>query len=36
MLDNEWSDAYAGYPASVWLLKAPAEKGLVAGYHVVT
>ena len=35
MLDAEWSDAYAGFPASAWLLKALADEGL-AGYHVVT
>ncbi len=35
MLDREWTDAYAGYPASAWLLKALADEGLV-GYHVVT
>lgn len=35
MLDTEWSDAYAGYPASAWLLKALADEGLM-GYHVVT
>ncbi len=35
MLDREWSDAYAGYPASAWLLKALADEGLM-GYHVVT
>ena len=35
MLDAEWSDAYAGYPASAWLLKALADEGLT-GYHVVT
>ena len=35
MLDTEWSDAYAGYPASAWLLKALADEGLT-GYHVVT
>jgi endonuclease/exonuclease/phosphatase family metal-dependent hydrolase len=35
MLDREWSDAYAGYPASAWLLKALADEGLI-GYHVVT
>ena len=35
MLDAEWSDGYAGYPASAWLLKALADEGLT-GYHVVT
>ena len=35
MLDTEWSDAYAGYPASAWLLKALTDEGLT-GYHVVT
>ena len=35
MLDTEWSDAFAGYPASAWLLKALADEGLT-GYHVVT
>jgi endonuclease/exonuclease/phosphatase family metal-dependent hydrolase len=35
MLDTEWSDTYAGYPASAWLLKALADEGLT-GYHVVT
>ena len=35
MLDAEWSDAYAGFPASAWLLKALADEGLT-GYHVVT
>ena len=35
MLDKEWSDAYTGYPASAWLLKALADEGLT-GYHVVT
>jgi hypothetical protein len=35
MLDAEWLDAYAGYPASAWLLKALADEGLT-GYHVVT
>ena len=35
MLDAKWLDAYAGYPASAWLLKALADEGLT-GYHVVT
>ena len=35
MLDAQWSDAYAGYPASAWLLKALDDEGLT-GYHVVT
>lgn len=35
MLDAGWSDAYAGFPASAWLLKALADEGLT-GYHVVT
>jgi endonuclease/exonuclease/phosphatase family metal-dependent hydrolase len=35
MLDTEWSNDYAGYPASAWLLKALADEGLT-GYHVVT
>jgi len=35
MLDTEWSAAYAGYPASAWLLKALADEGLT-GYHVAT
>ena len=35
MLDTEWSDAYAGFSASAWLLKALSDEGLT-GYHVVT
>ena len=35
MLDAEWSESYAGFPASAWLLKALADEGLT-GYHVVT
>ena len=35
MLDAEWSEAYAGFPASAWLLKALADEGL-SGYQVVT
>tara|TARA_B100001027_G_scaffold117399_1_gene81032 strand:+ start:1651 stop:3309 length:1659 start_codon:yes stop_codon:yes gene_type:complete len=35
MLDAGWSDAYAGFPASAWLLKALADEGLT-GYHVAT
>ena len=35
MLDAEWSEAYAGFPAAAWLLKALADEGL-SGYHVVT
>lgn len=35
MLDAEWSDAYAGFSASAWLLKALSDEGLT-GYHVVT
>jgi endonuclease/exonuclease/phosphatase family metal-dependent hydrolase len=35
MLDSEWSEAYAGFPASAWLLKALADEGL-SGYQVVT
>ena len=35
MLDSGWSEAYAGLPASAWLLKALADEGLT-GYNVVT
>ena len=35
MLDAEWSESYAGIPASAWLLKALSDEGLT-GYHVVT
>ena len=35
MLDTEWLDAYAGFSASAWLLKALSDEGLT-GYHVVT
>lgn len=34
MLGSSWSESYAGYPASVWLLKALADAGL-EGYAVV-
>lgn len=35
MLGAEWSDEYAGYPASAWLLKTLADFGL-EGYEVAT
>ena len=35
MLGAEWSEDYAGYPASAWLLKSLADAGMT-GYEVVT